>query len=37
MDHHTIAAISIGGGCLDVLGSLYLAYKPAGKVRPTPI
>src|SRR5713101_7956869 len=26
MDHHTVAAISIAGTCLDVLGSLYLAY-----------
>src|SRR5256885_539824 len=26
MDHHTVAAISITGTCLDVLGSLYLAY-----------
>ncbi len=26
MDHHTVAAISIAGSCLDVLGSLYLAY-----------
>jgi len=26
MDHHTVAAVSIAGTCLDVLGSLYLAY-----------
>lgn len=26
LDHHTVAAISISGCCLDVLGSLYLAY-----------
>jgi hypothetical protein len=26
MDHHTLAAVSITGTCLDVLGSLYLAY-----------
>jgi hypothetical protein len=26
MDHHTVAAVSITGTCLDVLGSLYLAY-----------
>jgi hypothetical protein len=26
MDHHTVAAISITGTSLDVLGSLYLAY-----------
>jgi hypothetical protein len=30
MDHHTIAAISISGTCLDVLGSLYLAYDLLG-------
>jgi hypothetical protein len=30
MDHHTLAAISIGGSCLDVLGSLYLAYDLLG-------
>ena len=30
MDHHTIAAISISGSCLDVLGSLYLAYDLLG-------
>jgi hypothetical protein len=30
MDHHTVAAISIGGSCLDVLGSLYLAYDLLG-------
>ncbi|HEY6848349.1 MAG TPA: hypothetical protein VI320_19380 [Terracidiphilus sp.] len=27
LDHHTVAAISISGSCLDVLGSLYLAYE----------
>ena len=26
MDHHTLALVSITGTCLDVLGSLYLAY-----------
>jgi len=26
MDHHTLAAVSITGTCLDVVGSLYLAY-----------
>lgn len=30
MDHHTVAAISIAGSCLDVLGSLYLAYDILG-------
>lgn len=30
MDHHTVAAISITGTCLDVLGSLYLAYDLLG-------
>ena len=30
MDHHTIAAVSISGTCLDVLGSLYLAYDLLG-------
>lgn len=30
MDHHALAAISIGGSCLDVLGSLYLAYDLLG-------
>lgn len=30
MDHHTVAAISIAGSCLDVLGSLYLAYDLLG-------
>ncbi|HXJ96455.1 MAG TPA: hypothetical protein VMT20_26755 [Terriglobia bacterium] len=30
MDHHTLAAISITGCCLDVLGSLYLAYDLLG-------
>ncbi len=30
MDHHTLAAISITGSCLDVLGSLYLAYDLLG-------
>lgn len=33
MDHHTVAAISIGGSCLDVLGSLYLAYDLLGGQR----
>jgi len=30
MNHHTLAAISIAGSCLDVLGSLYLAYDLLG-------
>lgn len=30
MDHHTVAAVSITGDCLDVLGSLYLAYDLLG-------
>jgi hypothetical protein len=30
MDHHTVAAISIAGTCLDLLGSLYLAYDLLG-------
>ncbi|MCU1309053.1 MAG: hypothetical protein JWO20_178 [Candidatus Angelobacter sp.] len=30
MDHHTVAALSISGICLDVLGSLYLAYDLLG-------
>ena len=30
MDHHSIAAISIAGSGLDVLGSLYLAYDLLG-------
>src|SRR5579863_5866903 len=30
MDHHTLAAISIAGTFLDVLGSLYLAYDLLG-------
>src|ERR1700730_13574891 len=30
MDHHTVAAISITGTCLDLLGSLYLAYDLLG-------
>ena len=30
MDHHTVAAISIAGSGLDVLGSLYLAYDWLG-------
>jgi len=30
VDHHTVAAISISGSCLDVLGSLYLAYDLLG-------
>lgn len=30
MDHHTVAIISITGTCLDVLGSLYLAYDLLG-------
>src|SRR4029077_3807670 len=30
MDHHPVAAVSIIGTCLDVLGSLYLAYDLLG-------
>ncbi len=30
MDHHTVAGIAIAGSCLDVLGSLYLAYDLLG-------
>ena len=30
MNHHTLAAISVSGSCLDVLGSLYLAYDLLG-------
>jgi hypothetical protein len=30
MDHHAVAAISISGTCLGVLGSLYLAYDLLG-------
>src|SRR5260370_14765192 len=30
MDHHTVAVVSITGSCLDVLGSLYLAYDLLG-------
>lgn len=30
MDHHTVAAVSIAGSCLDVLGSVYLAYDLLG-------
>src|SRR5881392_3003496 len=30
MDHHVIAMVSISGTCLDVLGSLYLAYDLLG-------
>jgi hypothetical protein len=30
IDHHTIAALSLGGICLDVLGGLYLAYDLLG-------
>jgi hypothetical protein len=30
MNHHIVAAISIMGTCLDVLGSLYLAYDLLG-------
>ena len=30
MDHHALAAISITGTCLDVVGSLYLAYDLLG-------
>jgi|SRR5215469_9610556 len=30
MNHHTVSAVSIIGTCLDVLGSLYLAYDLLG-------
>jgi hypothetical protein len=30
LDYHTVAAISIAGSCLDVLGSLFLAYDLLG-------
>jgi len=30
MDHHTVAVVSIVGTCLDVLGTLYLAYDLLG-------
>ncbi len=30
MDHHIVAEVSIAGSCLDVLGSLYLAYDLLG-------
>lgn len=30
MDHHTVAVVSIAGTCLDVIGSLYLAYDLLG-------
>jgi hypothetical protein len=30
VDHHTVALVSISGTCLDVLGSLYLAYDLLG-------
>jgi len=30
VDHHTVAVVSITGTCLDVLGSLYLAYDLLG-------
>ncbi len=30
MDHHTVAAVSVSGICLDVLGGLYLAYDLLG-------
>jgi hypothetical protein len=30
MDHHTVAAVSITGTCLDALGGLYLAYDLLG-------
>jgi hypothetical protein len=33
IDHHTVAAISISGSCLDVLGSVYLAYDLLGGQR----
>jgi CDP-diglyceride synthetase len=30
MDHHTVAAISITGTCIDLMGTLYLAYDLLG-------
>jgi hypothetical protein len=30
MNHHTVATVSITGSCLDVVGSLYLAYDLLG-------
>lgn len=30
MDHHTVAAVGIVASCLDVLGTLYLAYDLLG-------
>ena len=30
LDHHIVAAISIAGSCLDVVGSIYLAYDLLG-------
>ena len=30
MDHHTLAAVSIAGTCLDLMGTLYLAYDLLG-------
>jgi hypothetical protein len=30
MNHHAIAAVSVAGTCLDLLGSLYLAYDLLG-------
>jgi hypothetical protein len=30
VDHHAVAAVSIAGSCLDVLGTLYLAYDLLG-------
>src|SRR5712671_5170377 len=30
MDHHLVAAVSVVGICLDVLGGLYLAYDLLG-------
>ena len=30
MDHHAVAAVSVTGICLDVLGGLYLAYDLLG-------
>lgn len=30
MDHHTVAAVSIVGVCLDLIGGLYLAYDLLG-------
>ncbi len=37
MDHHAVAAISLAGICLDVLGGLYLAYDLLGGRKSAPL